>query len=1199
MFSSINDVNIKIEELKSKGILSDFNFKDNLFNSPTDNNSVNTTGLFSYEQRPFVLANINGKQVPFYQSTGSGGKKNVPAGTWYPVVGMAEDGWIMKGSEEEINTFYGIKEFEDTANLLNSELGDIRHLEHDMPFTGWGDTNKISDNLENLFNIPKTGKADRNEASKNLTKRIGMISQSIPDLTVNKVPLDLTPGNLVLLNELQPHPLPVYVDGPVENGMVPIKHTYTDTVGSVPENQLFSTYADYEVAMQLTPENHLQTVESTDFLSQVYGVMATDSRTPDAHRAHYERVRNGYEAEKNNINNGKALVKRGYNRSPYSVDISNPTTQITNSVPAVEQNYTLNNKDIFTPTSKNVISPLIKDPVTVPKTPLEQTSVINSTNQKSDKISKKVLDPIKTTDDLIQRLESLNSDGIINNLNLPNKSTSNIVNYKGVPIISTDINGQEVLLRQKRGVGNLSGKWLPVADKKIYKDLGVAPQKKINLDELSSTVKVLNESLGDIRQFERDIPRIGKLPKSERIVETPIEKSTPKRTTPEIHGPKFQRESFKPRKIKSTSSLDMLYENSKRAKVVSETTKSSESILERNKGISVISLDFETTGINHDINRVTQFGFYDSKTKTVTENAIFGSVQSRPLTQELKEERMKWISENRPDLMHADDNVLSRIVTPQDILYSHEIAGAGAFGKEQLERGSFDKLAQDFNSQFIVDKNNKIVFNKDISKRNVVTLEQSLKQVQTAVEDSPRIILIQNANFENTVTETAAKVSNKERAQRLNRSFIEDFNESVYGTKNSRSIFNVDKDIVAARKVLRDNTKEMRKLFSPTNSIISTDSAEFQSVKEAAFSLHNTIQTKISENFVAGKSTVIDLMDITRVYQVALASVLDPNTQKPLLANNFLNMGINVDFLARNVLQIAKGEDHTAGSDSKSQSKLFDFMDESIRQIKESDGSAESIAKIAERNKGYLQGMENLVEHEKQFLSQMYNRVEEISNKLDKEVSSGVLTEEQADKEFLKRSRTAFKDTLTYYNGIDEREGFSRFVEVKEAEHIILTGKRSKEATSFEELKPKPIPSASNHAHDEAPGVLPNHPANAQAPSQTSPPKAFTRQEKVKNLLENLNARRGAVGEYNSTSESIYRNAIRLEESMGTLSKGNSLLKYGLYGVAGMVALDIMAGKPKTETQQQATYDALYGNFYLGQSYADWQERNQSHKMMY
>ena len=1075
MFSSINDVNIKIEELKSKGILSDFNFKDNLFNSPTDNNSVNTTGLFSYEQRPFVLANINGKQVPFYQSTGSGGKENVPAGTWYPVVGMAEDGWIMKGSEEEINTFYGIKEFEDTAKLLNSELGDIRHLEHDMPFTGWGDTNKISDNLENLFDIPDTGKADRNEASKGLTKRIGMISQSIPDLTVNKVPLDLTPGNIVLLNELQPYPLPVYVDGPVENGMVPIKHTYTDTIGKVPESQLFSTYTDYEVAMQLTPENHLQTVESADFLSQVYGAMATDSRTPDVHRSHYDRVRDGYEAEKNNINNGKALVKRGYNRNPYSVDISNPTTQITNSAFPVGQNYTLNNKDVFIPTSKNLISPLIKDPVIIPETPVEQTSVVSSTEQKSDKSGEKLSDPVKTA----------------------------------------------------------------------------------------------------------------------------AEDSTPNRITPEVHGPKFQREPFKPRKIKSTSSLDMLYENSKRAKIVSETTKPSESILERNKGISVISLDFETTGINHDINRVTQFGFYDSKTKTITENAIFGSVQSRPLTQELKEERVKWIAENRPDLMHADDNVLSRIVTPQDILYSHEIAGAGAFGKEQLERGSFDKLAQDFNSQFVVDKNNKIVFNKDISKRNVVTLEQSLKQVQTAVEDSPRIILIQNANFENTVTETAAKVSNKERAQRLNRSFIEDFNESVYGTKNSRSIFNVDKDIVAARKVLRDNTKEMRKLFSPTNSIISTDSTEFQSVKEAAFSLHNTIQTKISENFAAGKSTVVDLMDITRVYQVALASVLDPNTQKPLLVNNFLNMGINVDFLARNVLQIAKGEDHTAGSDSKSQSKLFDFMDESIRQIKESDGSAESIAKIADRNKGYLRGMENLVEHEKQFLSQMYNRVEEISNKLDKEVSSGVLTEEQADKEFLKRSRTAFKDTLTYYNGIDEREGFSRFVEVKEAEHIILTGKRSKEATSFEELKPKPIPSASNHAHDEAPGVLPNHPANAQAPNQTSLPKAFTRQEKVKNLLENLNARRGAVGEYNSTSESIYRNAIRLEESMGTLSKGNSLLKYGLYGVAGMVALDIMAGKPKTETQQQATYDALYGNFYLGQSYADWQERNQSHKMMY
>ena len=48
-----------------------------------------------------------------------------------------------------------------------------------------------------------------------------------------------------------------------------------------------------------------------------------------------------------------------------------------------------------------------------------------------------------------------------------------------------------------------------------------------------------------------------------------------------------------------------------------------------------------------------------------------------------------------------------------------------------------------------------------------------------------------------------------------------------------------------------------------------------------------------------------------------------------------------------------------------------------------------------------------------------------------------------------------------------------------------------------------------------------------------------------------------------------------------------------------MVALDMVAGKPQIETQQQATYVALYGNFYLGQSYADWQERNQSHKMMY
>jgi hypothetical protein len=42
-------------------------------------------------------------------STGSGGKKTVATGQWYPIFGISPSGWLNKGKEAQINAYYDIE----------------------------------------------------------------------------------------------------------------------------------------------------------------------------------------------------------------------------------------------------------------------------------------------------------------------------------------------------------------------------------------------------------------------------------------------------------------------------------------------------------------------------------------------------------------------------------------------------------------------------------------------------------------------------------------------------------------------------------------------------------------------------------------------------------------------------------------------------------------------------------------------------------------------------------------------------------------------------------------------------------------------------------------------------------------------------------------------------------------------------------
>ncbi len=74
-----------------------------------------------------VVVDVNGINVPFYVSTGAGGKAGVATGEWYPIMGIGEDGWFNKSSSEvAINNYYYDKDLQRVARHLNEVYGDLR-----------------------------------------------------------------------------------------------------------------------------------------------------------------------------------------------------------------------------------------------------------------------------------------------------------------------------------------------------------------------------------------------------------------------------------------------------------------------------------------------------------------------------------------------------------------------------------------------------------------------------------------------------------------------------------------------------------------------------------------------------------------------------------------------------------------------------------------------------------------------------------------------------------------------------------------------------------------------------------------------------------------------------------------------------------------------------------------------------------------
>ena len=166
--------------------------------------------------RVTVLKDVNGVQVPFYISTGKGGKANVETGKWYPFFGVGPDGWFNKGTEKDINNFYGSPELKTAADELNNTVGDIRqqmgklpssqelgvNVNTDMRPTAYGESNtilNIRDTLNKIRSQKTEGKPSATKAPQ--TQQTTPQEQQAPAALVEKNLL--TPNQVAAMTDEQ------------------------------------------------------------------------------------------------------------------------------------------------------------------------------------------------------------------------------------------------------------------------------------------------------------------------------------------------------------------------------------------------------------------------------------------------------------------------------------------------------------------------------------------------------------------------------------------------------------------------------------------------------------------------------------------------------------------------------------------------------------------------------------------------------------------------------------------------------------------------------------------------------------------------------------------------------------------------------------------------------------------------------------
>ena len=112
---------------EDKPTLTPISYED--YQNPDENGNptIGQAEVVKFEIRPIVLVDINGVKVPFYISTGEGGKAETVVGQWYPFFGIDKSLWFNKTDGKDMAEYYGSPKLKAAAEWLNANIGDVRN----------------------------------------------------------------------------------------------------------------------------------------------------------------------------------------------------------------------------------------------------------------------------------------------------------------------------------------------------------------------------------------------------------------------------------------------------------------------------------------------------------------------------------------------------------------------------------------------------------------------------------------------------------------------------------------------------------------------------------------------------------------------------------------------------------------------------------------------------------------------------------------------------------------------------------------------------------------------------------------------------------------------------------------------------------------------------------------------------------------
>lgn len=346
------------------------------------------------------------------------------------------------------------------------------------------------------------------------------------------------------------------------------------------------------------------------------------------------------------------------------------------------------------------------------------------------------------------------------------------------------------------------------------------------------------------------------------------------------------------------------------------------------------SLDFETTGTGKGA-RIWSIGMTGGKDSSFNKEFFIADA-------------IRYIDPIGSD---SEGNAKPLSIAEQ-LLQAHKQTGASFFGEKQMQAGSF----QPFEDALLAKKG--------------TTVSQAIGSLNDKLKKDPGILLIQNANFENGRLLNATYRAGKD-GTAVDKPIIEDLVQNVLGRDleylERGNVLNVSEENFLARKELNSVIEDFK---------LGKKGVTLDDIVESKNNLRSVIDNEISSKISKGYSVPVELMDLTKMLQIDMAS-------KGLIGGNVVGYANGMEILAE--LLLSQKETHMALDDTHKQVDVYDVFKKTTQALErgETPDFLQPYIKAVNENEGNI--------HDIAFLKNLRSRVEEVHKKKDK------LTEKQLD----------------------------------------------------------------------------------------------------------------------------------------------------------------------------------------------------------